>query len=62
MNEEFRATSDAIRERRVPERDAGQLPIESSDLFGGARTVAIRHGDDVYTLRITRSDKLILTK
>ncbi|HET7409764.1 MAG TPA: hemin uptake protein HemP [Paracoccaceae bacterium] len=36
--------------------------IESSALFGEARTVSIRHGAELYTLRITRADKLILTK
>jgi hemin uptake protein HemP len=36
--------------------------VESRTLFGGARVVTIRHGDDLYTLRITRAEKLILTK
>jgi len=36
--------------------------IDSKALFGAAKVVLIRHGEDVYTLRITRSDKLILTK
>ena len=36
--------------------------VESRTLFGGARIVTIRHGGDLYTLRITRAEKLILTK
>lgn len=36
--------------------------IISADLFGSAKTVSIRHGADLYTLRITRANKLILTK
>lgn len=36
--------------------------IESRALFDGDRTVSIRHGAELYTLRITRADKLILTK
>lgn len=36
--------------------------IDSRSIFGDSRIVTIRHGDDVYTLRITRAEKLILTK
>ncbi len=36
--------------------------VESRALFGQARVVTIRHGDELYTLRITRAEKLILTK
>ena len=36
--------------------------IDSQTLFGDARVVSIRHGGDLYTLRVTRADKLILTK
>ena len=41
-----------------PERRA----VSSLDLFRGGREIVIRHGTDEYRLRITRSDKLILTK
>ena len=43
------------------EAESGRV-IESRLLFGEERTVAIRHGAELYTLRITRADKLILTK
>lgn len=38
----------------------GQL--DSDALLRGAREVLIRHGGEVYRLRHTRNDKLILTK
>ncbi|KIT17569.1 hemin uptake protein HemP [Jannaschia aquimarina] len=34
----------------------------AEELLAGARTATIRLGDQVYTLRLTRSGKLILTK
>lgn len=34
----------------------------SSRLFGGAQTLSIEHAGQRYTLRITRENKLILTK
>jgi hemin uptake protein HemP len=36
--------------------------IASDDLMGGERVIIIRHGKDEYRLRLTASDKLILTK
>lgn len=36
--------------------------VPSSRLFGGARTVWIDHAGQRYMLRITRENKLILTK
>ena len=36
--------------------------IPSGDLFGGEREIVILHAGQEYVLRITRSDKLILTK
>jgi hemin uptake protein HemP len=34
----------------------------TEELLGGGREVLIRHGEDVYRLRITRHGKLILYK
>jgi hemin uptake protein HemP len=34
----------------------------SKELFKGARQLLIEHGGQVYILRITQNDKLILTK
>ena len=36
--------------------------LESRQLLQGQCEVLIRHGDEVYRLRHTRNDKLILTK
>jgi hemin uptake protein HemP len=36
--------------------------LDSRDLFGAAREIMIEHGGDVYRLRITAQNKLILTK
>jgi hemin uptake protein HemP len=36
--------------------------VDSRDLFTGIREITIAHGDDVYRLRLTAQNKLILTK
>jgi hemin uptake protein HemP len=36
--------------------------IDSRELFVDTREVLIHHGDDVYRLRLTAQNKLILTK
>lgn len=36
--------------------------VDSVELFAGRRELIIRHGTDAYRLRITASNKLILTK
>ncbi len=36
--------------------------VESRNLLQGASEVLIQHGNEVYRLRHTRNDKLILTK
>jgi len=36
--------------------------VDSADLMRGGRLLSIRHNGAVYTLRITRQDKLLLTK
>lgn len=35
---------------------------DSAELFQGEKEVLIRHAGDVYRLRLTRNDKLILQK
>jgi hemin uptake protein HemP len=40
-----------------------QIPsIDSRELLRGQRTIEIKHGGQRYTLRVTRENKLILTK
>ncbi len=36
--------------------------IDSKDLFAASREITIAHGDDIYRLRLTSQNKLILTK
>lgn len=36
--------------------------IDSVELMAGAKLVQIRHGDTHYQLRVTKENKLILTK
>jgi len=36
--------------------------IESRDLFADTREITIAHGSDLYRLRLTAQNKLILTK
>ncbi len=36
--------------------------IDSRDLFINAREITIAHGSDIYRLRLTAQNKLILTK
>jgi hemin uptake protein HemP len=43
-------------------REIESLVIDSVDLMSGAREIRIRHGVSLYRLRVTASDKLILTK
>jgi hemin uptake protein HemP len=50
---------------RAPEAVAELVPtplIDSVTLLNGRRELAIRHGADIYRLRLTASNKLILTK
>ena len=36
--------------------------LDSRELFGETREIIIAHGSDVYRLRLTAQNKLILTK
>jgi hemin uptake protein HemP len=57
----FRLAPRAIRKPAAPLQ--GQpMPLESRQLLQGCSEVLIRHGGEVYRLRHTRNDKLILTK
>jgi hemin uptake protein HemP len=41
---------------------SGPLVVDSIALMGGRRELIIRHGEETYRLRVTASNKLILTK
>lgn len=47
----------------VQTTEAFQAPVhDAATLLAGSTTAYIKHGDQTYTLRLTRSGKLILTK
>ncbi|MEP1199030.1 MULTISPECIES: hemin uptake protein HemP [unclassified Tateyamaria] len=49
--------------RETTDRPEDTLPVyEASDLTHGGDLARIKHKDQLYTLRITRAGKLILTK
>ncbi|MEM7506744.1 MAG: hemin uptake protein HemP [Pseudomonadota bacterium] len=58
-NEAATRTPEPVRE---PSASATQREIDSRTLLGHGKTVTIRHGAEFYTLRLTRANKLILTK
>lgn len=39
-----------------------ELVVESAEILKGQTSIRIVHGGEIYVLRITKSDKLILTK
>ena len=56
-------------ERKEPQPgDAPEGPeeqprmIDSQDILGGQVEIMIRHGEEIYRLRVTRNGKLILFK
>jgi hemin uptake protein HemP len=46
----------------APALPVADRPVDSVTLMKGRRELIIRHGADTYRLRITASNKLILTK
>jgi hemin uptake protein HemP len=46
----------------VPAPPSPTRVLRSDELLAGATEVLILHGEDAYRLRLTRKDKLILTK
>lgn len=68
LNEAVRdAMNDMTRPLRVRDVKSDRLEVsipavESAALLQGRRELAIRHGAELYRLRLTASNKLILTK
>jgi hemin uptake protein HemP len=61
------ARTDALKainhaEAKLANCNAGQLLLDSGTLFAGGSEVVIAHGAETYHLRLTRQNKLILTK
>ncbi len=46
----------------MPAPRPGVRVLTTAELFDGRREIVITHGDSMYRLRITRANKLILTK
>jgi hemin uptake protein HemP len=57
-----RAPDCAGRTRDAAEPTPDEVRIASAELFRGRRDIVILHRGQEYRLRITRSEKLILTK
>jgi hemin uptake protein HemP len=57
-------TMNQDRQRTAADRPGGQPPgtVRSEDLFRESNQLKIVHNQEIYTLRITANDKLILTK
>ncbi|WP_083762447.1 hemin uptake protein HemP [Parvibaculum lavamentivorans] len=56
-------TSSTAPDRTIRVTAAGATPaVASADLFAGGRELIIRHGEELYRLRLTNSNKLILIK
>ena len=55
-------TSRAMTEPPPPPPKDPRPLLRSQDILAGVREVRILHGEDVYLLRLTSNDKLILTK
>ncbi len=60
MNQPLRAARVSDGEADRPDRASPS--VDSVTLMGGRRELIIRHGTDAYRLRVTASNKLILTK
>lgn len=57
--------SSPVNSRPVVEESRGEPPLrelDSAELLHGSKEILIRHGDEVYRLRLTKNDKLILQK
>lgn len=54
--------AEIAQDRTIRLPGTGTPTVTSADLFGCGREVVIRHGDEVYRLRLTNSNKLILIK
>jgi hemin uptake protein HemP len=60
MNQSMTLHSTREASRAKPDLDVSS--VDSSQLMAGRRELIIRHGASTYRLRVTASEKLILTK
>ncbi|HNJ77249.1 MAG TPA: hemin uptake protein HemP [Azospira sp.] len=55
----------SLHEQALPDVPSpSEMPsrLDSTQIFRGQKTVEIEHGEQRYTLRVTKDNKLILTK
>jgi len=57
-----RSITPGASEAKSPSHPNHVSTLDSGTLFAGSKEVIIRHGGDVYHLRLTRQNRLILTK
>ncbi|MEJ0017174.1 MAG: hemin uptake protein HemP [Acetobacteraceae bacterium] len=62
MNQQGQQATATPSQPAIDHRTANASTVNSEELFGGGRELMIRHADSVYRLKITGSNKLILTK
>lgn len=56
------STDEAPSSRRGPACDVRSRLLDSGVLFAGSSEVVISHGPEIYRLRLTKQNRLILTK
>ena len=54
--------TDSDNNKALAHGDEGIHRINANELLQGNKTMVIEHGESQYVLRLTRSNKLILTK
>jgi len=62
MNHDDADPADPLSRPNNPQEPRAIREYDSADLLQGEREVLIRHADEVYRLRLTRNNKLILQK
>ncbi len=60
-NDDRVSDANALPTESIPLAPGTKL-VSSADLFAGCRELVIRHGNELYRLRITKAGKLILNK
>lgn len=61
MNADHESKADHEKQPRDESEDSPKI-VSAQDLFAGQREIVIEHAGEIYRLRITRRNKLILQK
>jgi len=62
MDESSRSPAETDRIGQTPFPPVVAAEVDSAELLRGGRELLIRHAGELYRLRLTRNDKLILQK